>query len=1478
MTDYDIYTIGWICALRAELVAACELLDEELEGTVPTPAEDNNIYTLGKIRDHHVVIAAMPRGQTGLVNAAVAARDMVRTFPNVRLGFMVGIGGGVPTTLDIRLGDVVVGSPSYQSGGLVQYDHGRAIQDNGIAIMGALNRPPLSILNAITKLSSLHDRKGHKLEEKVEKVLEKNKHLVRKGYGRPHKDTDRLYKADFVHPLGAPSCLTACPESHLVQRQPRESDADSPEAQIHYGLIASGNQLMEDATARDRLAVNENVLCFEMEAAGLANHFPCIAIRGICDYSDSHRGRTWQPYAALIAAAYAKELLLQIPPQNVKEERKIKDILFEFREPIFETNEQVGAIYRSKQREEELKMLDWLQATDYTAQQESFFQQHQPGTGQQFTSSGEFEYWLRTKDTMLFCSGMPGAGKTILTAITVDYLKNRFRNDDRTGVAHVYCSYQTTKKQKVQDLFLSLLKQLAQLQHPFPDALKSLYAEKCNGRERPSPDDITKALRDIIKSFDRVFIVVDAIDEFEATESLFSELRSLKEHTRANILITSRPAAQSLEHKLDELQGCLRKDIQADDHDVKLYVDQRMTEMLVLNEGNTQISRRIKEDLSKLIRERVSEVVNGVFLLARFHLDGLMSKTRPVDIEDALRNLVTGPNAYKDAYEKTIERIANQPEEHRDLARRTLAWLTLAKERLNEAQLRTALSIREGISQLSDRDFESTNVILHVCMGMVKIEEGGRDSSISLLHFTTMEYLQANLDCLLSLESPDQRMIIASVPPSEIERKRKRMTIASPWGLEIERKRKAKRYYEGRIAASCGTYLQFTAFGSGQCEVKRSPGYDSNRRLQDTRSMFQNRLSDYPLYLYAAKNWVHHARETQTRSEIFDFLKSEPHSSASSQLVPAFRSGPLDPDRPYTKSVRLGRVTGLHLAAYFGLDVEAADLLSNGIEPDVRDGWGRTPLSYASGEGHAAVVTQLLGYPVDPESRSDDDGLGSPRTALSHAARQGHAEVVTILLKERRVKPDSTASESGGELNRTPLSFASEAGHVVIVKILLEQEGVDPDSKSPTLRTPLSYAAGAGHLAVAKVLLGRKEVHPDSKDTRGLTRRGRTPLSYAAEGGHKTLVELLLTVKGVDPDSKDLSNRSPLSFAAGSGHGIVVDLLLATKKVDPDSKDNADMTPLCHAAAAGHVSVVKRLLTINQAKPVHQVHDGLPVQYSTTSQTPSLDGMIMLLLANGRVDPDARDSRGWTPLFHAAINGHEATVDILLAQKDVDANGQDDSGRTVLSNAVAYGRATFERLLAHKGLQPDLSDNEGRTPLSYASGLHDTVRMELLLRKGQVNPDARDTSGRTPLSYAAERWNDLGVKLLLNDARVDPNSKDASGRTPLSYAAENEVLKSIEHLLGDTRVDADLEDLSGRTPLSYIAERAQRIIDELSQRAVDDPFRQDVTDSRRWDIEKLDDMIGLIKRMLAEKRANPLFKDNSERTPTDIMPELRYYL
>lgn len=121
--------------------------------------------------------------------------------------------------------------------------------------------------------------------------------------------------------------MTVCGDelSNLVSRPERTEDDNDPA--IHYGLIASANQLMKDAWIRDKLSAEMGVLCFEMEAAGLMNHFPCLVVRGIYDYSDSHKSKEWQGYAAMAAAAYTKDLLCQIAPKWVEAEKKLGDVL-----------------------------------------------------------------------------------------------------------------------------------------------------------------------------------------------------------------------------------------------------------------------------------------------------------------------------------------------------------------------------------------------------------------------------------------------------------------------------------------------------------------------------------------------------------------------------------------------------------------------------------------------------------------------------------------------------------------------------------------------------------------------------------------------------------------------------------------------------------------------------------------------------------------------------------------------------------------------------------------------------------------------------------------------------------------------------------------------------------------------------------------------------------------------------------------------
>ncbi|KAI6785341.1 uncharacterized protein J7T54_006983 [Emericellopsis cladophorae] len=342
MTSPNDYSVGWICAIKVEYLAARLFLDEEYAPLKTQNPNDDNVYTLGRMGEHKIAIACLPKGSYGTVSAANVAKDMLRTFTNMRFGLMVGIGGGVPTSShDIRLGDVVVSTPDGADGAVLQYDFGKTIQGKQFKMTGHLNQPPQILLSAVQNLGIEHQINGHTIDETITSILAANPR-AKKQCQKPDPESDLLYHSDVVHTDGkAPeSCMTGCGNaSDVIITRPDRLDYEKG-TQIHYGLIASSNSLMKDAKVcfriatqvedadpetkiRDALAGERNVLCFEMEAAGLMPSFKCLAIRGICDYSDSHKNKIWQGYAAMTAAAYAKGLLGRISPQRVDAENRV---------------------------------------------------------------------------------------------------------------------------------------------------------------------------------------------------------------------------------------------------------------------------------------------------------------------------------------------------------------------------------------------------------------------------------------------------------------------------------------------------------------------------------------------------------------------------------------------------------------------------------------------------------------------------------------------------------------------------------------------------------------------------------------------------------------------------------------------------------------------------------------------------------------------------------------------------------------------------------------------------------------------------------------------------------------------------------------------------------------------------------------------------------------------------------------------------
>lgn len=296
------FRVGWIAALYKEYLAARQVLDEQYDDfEVSRHKGDLNHYTFGRVGKHYVVIASLPTGVPGTHSASSVANGMMNTFPLIRFALMVGIAGGAPTNdNDVRLGDVIIGTRMIPYSFIRQHSNRKEnIGDNVVSsrdLLSTINKVQANITEGTVNLDSTISSMFNKTEEIID------------IFQRPEPESDRLCQSDYLH-AALCDCLSVSPgnSNTLVQRQQRKSYA---KVKVHYGSIGSADIVLRDANERDRLSDEFEILCFEMESAGIcSDNLPILPIRGICDYADSHKNKKWQGYAAAVAAVYARCLL-----------------------------------------------------------------------------------------------------------------------------------------------------------------------------------------------------------------------------------------------------------------------------------------------------------------------------------------------------------------------------------------------------------------------------------------------------------------------------------------------------------------------------------------------------------------------------------------------------------------------------------------------------------------------------------------------------------------------------------------------------------------------------------------------------------------------------------------------------------------------------------------------------------------------------------------------------------------------------------------------------------------------------------------------------------------------------------------------------------------------------------------------------------------------------------------------------------------
>jgi len=971
------------------------------------------------------------------------------------------------------------------------------------------------------------------------------------------------------------------------------------------------------------------------------------------------------------------------------------------------------------------------------------------------------------------------------SSLVIDRLCDQVREED-LAVAWLYCDYNAQQEQTVINLMGAIVKQLVG-RGDIPKDIREAFQEgKKVGGRRPLLVDLMRMLRIAIVSFPQVFICVDALDECLPKDlpKLLESLRDIiRECPGTRILLTGRP------HVGEAIQRYFTKavtiPISPNEDDIRNYVVMRLDS----DDMPEAMNDSLRAEIVRIILDKMSNMYVGVsllsmmytyyqpcrFLLASLNIEAVLGG---VTIRERRKKLneMAGGNGLSDAYTATLKRLREQKGNKSVLGLRALMWVSHSERPLVAEELRHALGVEIGSTDLDGENVPELRTLLSSCLGLLTVEASS--STIRLVHFTLQEHLLSDPTLF---HNPHSTM-----------------------------------------AEACLTYLNFGSVKDLSPTLRSAPStmpfleYASVHWGAHTRREITEDVKTLALRLLDRFDEHISAQLLLLRYKQYNFLG------------PRFggAGGPVG-------------FTGLHGVAYLGIvevvaavlemrewDINASDgtgstaltwaackgreevvkmlLERKDVNPDQVDTeYGWTPLSLAAEGGHEGVVKILLER-KDANPNHADTFYG--RTPLSWAAQGGHEGVVKILLERNDVNPDHADTFYG----QTPLSLAAEGGHEGVVKILLERKDVNPDHADTKYgQTPLSLAAGGGHEGALKILLERKDVNPDQADTK----YGRTPLSLAAQGGHEGALKILLERKDVNPDHADTKyGQTPLSLAAERGREGVVKILLERKDVNPDQADTFyGQTPLSLAAERGREGVVKILLERKDVNPDHADTDHGQTPLSLAAER-GREGVVKILLERNDVNPDHADTLyGRTPLSLAAEGGHEGVVKILLERKDVNPDQADTFyGQTPLSLAAEGGHeGVVKILLERKDVNPDQADTKyGRTPLSFAAqGGHEGV-VKILLERKDVNPDHAETFyGQTPLSLAAERGREGVVKILLERKDVNPDQADTYfGRTPLSWAAQGGHEGVVKILLERKDVNPDHADtFYGQTPLSLAA-------------------------------------------------------------------------
>lgn len=867
--------------------------------------------------------------------------------------------------------------------------------------------------------------------------------------------------------------------------------------------------------------------------------------------------------------------------------------------------------------------------------------------------------WMKAEETrLLWVTGEPGCGKTMLSAYLTDHLRLTHATAPKPQVFFFFCDDKIKSQRDANAILRGILYQILQQHRKLIKHVKNRFE-----LDGPSLASSFPALWELFlkiaagSTSGTVAIIVDAIDECEARtrnsflkaiNQLVTECKDThrQDRNRIKFLITSRPSLGNSHHltELMENRLSIEQNQITVSEGVRLVIQSRVDEIA----NKFHCDDETKHYLAEILYTKADRS----FLWLNMVLQSLESSSR-ASKRDFERIINTFPQNLEATYSRFLTVI---PDRNREDARRFLHLLIGASRHLTLTELNTAFTIdhnhKSAADVVDDLQLSIRSTLQDVVGSFVRIKEldcsSKDDPIVSLIHQSAKEYLTD-----LALRSSDKTIQSLAVPLVDAALSMSQSCIRY---LLMEEFRTDLFASEGTsIESSSPNSSHFLPFIDSETKDSEDPlGLDDHLGLEvffkDSQELDEAQCmriaQRYGFFDYSATHWAEHyslceAVAPESIREAVRQLTASSNCVLTNWLKFYWIKNNMEYSFP-------DNFETIEVAAFFNLTVLLGEILEADVSSEITK---VRALFWAARMSSLNCIRVLLQHGTNSNSVGIDR-----QTPLTVSAQYGHLNAVQILLDEPK-----TEVALRGKAGRSALSFAAANGHLEIVELLLERGAFEPDDQDNTLWTPLFWAVQGDYADIVQLLLKQQSV-----DVNRVDKSGRSALSWAAGEGARRALKILLKHSSIDLNLKDDQGRSPLSWAAGNGQREVVSTLMHRTGVDKGSKDKDMRNAISWASQGGHTNTLRTLLKYR---------------------------------CGGEDDVDV-DS--WTPLLWSLFIRSPATVEALLSTHRVQIDRQDGYGRTALIWAASYGYLDVVQLLVSWNATVHIKNNGGHTAADVA--------------------------------------------------------------------------------------------------------------------------------------------------------------------------------